>query len=192
MVNMSFFCNTLHAAQHGIKLSTASKKRQLAKQEKATKKKDSTRKAEFKLNDVKHQHKLTQIVFNKLRVLEEKKWFEDNGLEPTCISCGKGNMDWCCGHFKTRGSQGNLRYDRMNTFLQCNRYCNMALSGNISGNKTTRGYVIGLHERFGDKKANEIIDYCTSNTQPKKWTGQELKLMRDEFNKQIKEINLIN
>ena len=154
--------------------------------QKADKKKHTARKKEFRLNDTTHQHKLTQAVFNKLRVAEEKQWFSDRGLEPTCISCGKPNMDWCCGHFKTRGSQGNLRYDRNNTFLQCNRYCNMALSGNINGNKTTRGYIKGLFERFGDDKANEIIDYCTINTKPKKWTGEELAEMRADLNKLIK------
>ena len=94
-------------------------------------------------------------------------------------------MDWCCGHFKTRGSQGNLRYDEKNTYLQCNKFCNMSLSGNINGNKTTRGYISGLFERFGDG-ANSIIEYCETNTQTKKWTGQELEQMRKEFNLEIK------
>ena len=182
MVNMSFFCNFKCAAQHGIKLSLASKKRQSANKDKAHK----DRKKAFRLSDTNHQHKLTQAVFNKLRVIQEKKWFSDRGLEPVCISCDKPNMDWCCGHFKSRGSQGNLRYDESNTFLQCNRYCNMALSGNISGNKTTRGYIQGLHDRFGNEKAKEIIDYCESNKQTKKWTGEELAEMRAEFNRLIK------
>lgn len=147
----------------------------------------AVKKKAFKLSDTKLQHDLTQAVFNKLRVLQEKKWFADRGLEPECISCGKQNMDWCCGHFKSRGAQGNLRYDEKNTYLQCNRYCNMGLSGNISGNKTTRGYVAGLFVRFGEI-AQSIIDYCESNTAVKKWTGEELQEMRKTFNLQIKEL----
>lgn len=165
-------------------------KKEVKIKERVEKVKDKKRKDEFYANDVKYQHKLTQPIFNKMRVLEEKLWFKDNGLEPACISCGKPNMDWCCGHFKTRGSQGNLRYDRINTYLQCNRYCNMGLSGNINGNKTTRGYIKGLFERFGDDKANEIYDYCISNTQVKKWTGQELIDLRKGFSKKIKELEL--
>jgi len=134
------------------------------------------------------QHDLTQTVFNKLRVLQEKKWFTDKGLEPECISCGKQNMDWCCGHFKSRGAQSNLRYDEVNTYLQCNRYCNMGLSGNIEGNKTTRGYKVGLTERFGDSDASYIVEYCESNTAVRKWTGEELQEMRKTFNLQIKQI----
>ena len=124
---------------------------------------------------------------NKLRVLQEKQWFKERGLEPTCISCGKPNMDWCCGHFKTRGAQPELRYDPKNTFLQCNRYCNMALSGNIEGNKNTRGYKQGLIERFGDE-GQEILDYLDSPHDIKKWTWQELEELRTEINKKIREL----
>jgi hypothetical protein len=141
-----------------------------------------------KKNDIKRQHRLTQIAFNRMRVLEEKLWFKERGLEPTCISCGKPNMDWCCGHFKTRKAQGNLRYDRKNTFLQCNYYCNRNLSGNIEGNKTTRGYKVGLVERFGEQEGKAIISYCESRTEAKKWTCDELESMRKEFNAKIREL----
>ncbi len=155
---------------------------------KAKEDKFKERKRKFKLNDKTHQEKLTQDVFNKLRRLEEFKWFKDRGLEPECISCGKKNMDWCCGHFKTVGAHGELRFDRMNTYLQCNRYCNKGLSGNINGNKTTRGYLQGLADRFGDEKAKEIIDYCESYKPPLDLTGEDLKKLRAEFSKQIREL----
>ena len=66
------------------------------------------------------QHKQTQPRFNRMRVLQELKWFRDRGLEPTCISCGKplGGDQWCCGHFKTRGAQSGLKYDPMNAYIQ--------------------------------------------------------------------------
>ena len=162
-----------------------------AKQSQAKAEKDN-RKAlrEFNRKDLKWQHKQTQPSFNKMRVLEELKWFEDRNLVPTCISCNKPNMDWCCGHFKTRGSQSNLRYSKINTYLQCNRYCNMGLSGNIPGNKTTRGYTQGLIERFGEEKAKEIIDFCESNTKPIKWTWEELEKMRSSFNQRIRELEV--
>lgn len=156
-----------------------------------TKKKDvefKQRKTKFDLSDIPKQHKLTQKAFNRLRVLQELNWFKIRCVEPYCISCGKTNMDWCCGHYKTRGSQGNLRYDVMNTYLQCNRYCNMALSGNISGNKNTHGYEAGLSIRFGGEDAMKIMDYCENNTAPKKWTGEELSSMRKEINQKIRDL----
>jgi hypothetical protein len=162
-------------------------KKAVKKQTATKKKKDNLEKKIFNINDVKKQLELTQPVFNKLRRLQEFQWFKQRGLEPECISCGKKNMDWCNGHFKTVGSQGGLRFDPMNSYLQCNRYCNKGLSGNIEGNKNTRGYKVGLVERFGADKAKEIIEYCEID-QVRKWTGQELFEMRKEFNKQIRDL----
>lgn len=130
--------------------------------------------------DLGYQHGLTKDVFNRMRVLEEKLWFKEHGLEPYCISCGKANMDWSCGHFKTVGSQGNLRYDRVNTYLQCNWACNRNLSGNINGNKNSVGYKQGLRDRFGQEEGQRIIDYCDSHTQPVKWTCEYLIRFRAE------------
>ena len=149
-------------------------------------KKHKKLKAEFYVNDLPKQKELTQKAFNKLRKLQELKWFSDRGLEPECISCGKTNMDWCCGHFKTVGSQGALRYDEKNTYLQCNRYCNMGLSGNIHGNKNTRGFIKGLKERFGEEEAQKIIDYCEQDRE-KKWTAEELIELRKQINQKIRE-----
>ena len=176
-INGAYFCDINGATSYAFK-----------NKEKGKKIKYNTQKKNLQLSDTKKQHELTQKAFNKLRVLQEIKWFKDRGREPECISCGKANMDWCCGHFKTRGSQGGLRYDVKNTFLQCNRYCNMGLSGNISGNKDTRGYIQGLHDRFGEDEAKAIIDYCETNTGVKKWTGEELSALRKDINKQIKEL----
>ena len=150
-------------------------------------KSDLMRKQIFKANDIRLQLNLTQKVFNKMRKLEEIDWFKSRGLEPECISCAKTNMDWCCGHFKTVGSQGALRFDRINTYLQCNRYCNMGKSGNINGCKNTRGYLKGLSERFGDGLAGVIIEHCEANT-VKKWTCEELIEMRAGFNKEVKRL----
>ena len=184
VVNMSAFCTFDEAVQY----ANENKAKGAAIIKKSNDKKHVKKKKSFRLSDTSHQHELTQGVYNKLRVLQEKQWFYDRGLEPECISCKKQNMDWCCGHFKTRGSQGNIRYEKDNTKLQCNRYCNKGLSGNINGNKTTRGYIQGLTDRFGKNESNRIIEFCETNTAVKKWTGEELKQMRKEFNQQIKQL----
>jgi len=143
---------------------------------------------EFNRRDTGWQHKQCQRVFNRMRVLEEFQWFRDRGMEPECISCGKTHMDWCCGHFKTRGAQSGLRYDRNNTFLQCNKRCNEALSGNIEGDKTTRGYKQGLIDRFGQAEADRIMEYCDSRTAPVKWDWQEMEQWRKDWNQRIREL----
>ena len=145
-------------------------------------------KQKHKIETVPYQHDLTKPVFNRMRVLEEKLWFSERDIEPYCISCGKVGMDWCCGHLKTVGSQGNLRYDRRNTYLQCNWRCNKNLSGNIAGNKTTHGYKRGLIMRFGQVEGQSIIDYCEQATQNVKWDWAELKQFRKQCNQKIRQL----
>jgi len=171
------FCNQDHATLWSVDKVREATEKQFArsKQIKKMKPRDLDR------QDLAWQHKQTQKVFNKLRVAEELKWFEDQGLEPTCISCQQplGNDVWCCGHFKTVGSNGRLRYDKRNTFLQCNKHCNLAKSGNIEG------YIIGLIRRF-DLEGWNIIEYCDSQNSPLKRTCEELEAMRKDFSKQLR------
>jgi len=133
---------------------------------------------------LKWQHKQTQSVFNKLRRLQELKWFSDRGLEPLCISCQKpiGNDQWCNGHFKSVGAKGSLRYDFKNSYLQHNRNCNMAKSGDIEG------YKKGLVARFGEDEGASVIDYCETHNEIVKYTWQDLESLRSEFNKKIREL----
>jgi len=172
-----FECMAKHAANARLK------------KEKGREQADKDFKQKHLVETIPYQHKLTKPVFNRMRVLEEKIWFAEQGIEPYCISCGKTGMDFCCGHFKTVGSQGNIRYDRRNTYLQCNRYCNLALSGNIEGNKTTHGYKKGLIIRFGQAEGQSIIDYCERMTAPVKWDWHELQQFRKECNAKIRELS---
>ena len=181
------FCTFPH-----VTLWLAEKNRKEAeKKHKQQKRQHRADKAEFKANDRSAQLRLTQGVFNKMRVLEELLWFQDRGIVPSCISCGKplGGDQWCCGHFKTRGSHPELRFDRSNSFLQHNNRCNMNLSGDIEGTKQTRGYRDGLTIRFGLERGNEIIEYCESKHNPKKYTCEELISMRKGFNAEIRTLN---
>ena len=187
---LRLFCGIEHAAESALADQLKKRGRQEKKKAvavRAEKKKIDKQVMESKKNNVSYQHNLTQKVFNKMRRLQEIKWFEDRGLVPECISCGK-KCDFCCGHFKTVGSQGNLRYDETNTYLQCNKYCNSGLSGNIEGNKNTRGYKVGLAERFGEEEAARIINYCETHTEVKRWTGPELFEMRKLFSRKVIEL----
>ncbi len=171
------FCCALHALEYTK-----------TKQRKKDKKAHTVEKREYYRQKLNWQHKQTQPVFNRMRVLEELKWFADRNIKPTCISCGNplGNDVWSCGHLKTVGAQSGLRYDKKNTALQHNRRCNQGLSGDINGSKTTRGYKTGLLERFGEKEGQAIINHCETNTQVVHWTWQQLEEMRKGFNKRIR------
>ncbi len=172
-----------HAAR--IKRGTVAAER---KQKTAERKANQEYKQKHQIETIPYQHNMTKLVFNRMRVLEEKLWFAERGMEPYCISCGKTKMDWSCGHYKTVGSQGNLRYDRMNTFLQCLGNCNRHRSGNIGGTKTSIGYTKGLLVRFGREEGQRIIDYCETHTEIAEWTWQDLKKFRAECSAQIREL----
>lgn len=163
------------------------RKRAIAKA--AAKKKESERRnraalVELNRSDVKWQKKTTQPVFNRMRVLEELVWFADRGVEPYCISCRKTHMDWCCGHYKSVGANSKLRYDPINSYLQCNRNCNMGLSANI------HGYKEGLIYRFGEEEAAKIEEYCSTNNGVKRWGWEELEAMRLGFYERIRKLEL--
>jgi len=138
--------------------------------------------------DVRWQHKQCQPVFNKLRRLQEFKWFKDRGIEPYCISCGNplGGDEWACGHLRSVGSNSQLRYDPINTYLQHNVRCNKNLSGDINGTATTKGYKIGLIDRFGADEALWITDYCEIHNDTIKWDWQLMEQWRKDWNKEIR------
>ena len=136
---------------------------------------------DYRKSKLSYQHKLTQPVFNRLRVLQEFKWFRDHDQEPTCISCGKPNKDWCCGHYKTVGSRSDLRYDPKNTYLQCNFYCNCSLSGNLVK------YREGLLNRFGPHKFKVLMTYL-ERRQTTDWTAETLEAFRLKCRKEIREL----
>lgn len=175
------FCNMDCALSYSRKKDTVKRKRQNKKELQT-----------FQNNDRPKQLKLTQAVFNKMRVQEELLWFEERGLVPKCISCGKpiGGDIWCCGHFRTRGASSSLRFDRRNTYLQHNYNCNMKLSGDISGTSKTHGYKVGLVNRFGREAGQAIIDYCESQNAPHTFECSDLIEMRKDFSLKFRELQI--
>jgi hypothetical protein len=169
------------------KLATQAKAqaRALAKQKAEKKQAEAKQKSEFKKNDRPKQLQLTRDAFNKMRRLQELKWFADRGLVATCISCGKplGGDLWACGHFRTVGAAGHLRFDPMNTYLQHNFSCNRNKSGDVVN------YKLGLIKRFGEIEGQRIIDHVETNNSKADWTCEQLIQMRKEFNAEIRRLN---
>ncbi len=145
-------CQTKVGLLNLKKIQTKNAKKAAGKinqEKKAINKRNSDFKAKVKGNDLTNQLKQTQKIFNRMRKLEELYRLP----KPACISCQKPARpgifhDFACGHFKTVGSFPELRFNTLNTWLQCNQYCNCRLSGNLTGNKNTVGYIQGLKNRF--------------------------------------------
>ena len=60
-------------------------------------------------------------------------YIRERDKDKSCISCSTMNpaIQYCAGHFKTRGAHPALRFHPFNINKQCNHVCNMRLSGNI-------------------------------------------------------------
>jgi hypothetical protein len=68
----------------------------------------------------------------------------------------------------------------------------MNLSGNIEGNKNTRGYKAGLLKIYGKDEGQSILDYCDQEQHASyKWSCAEVKEIRLFANKEIKRLEAI-
>lgn len=158
--------------------------KRVQKQEQKKKEREARqKKAKHRDNDVSRQLKLTQNVFNRMIKLERYKELLDAGEIPQCISCSKVAKvyvlgEFCCGHLKTVGAHEELRFNTLNVEFQCNRYCNKGLSGNLSGNKNTQGYLEGLKSRRGEAEFDRRMKYLERNHPNFTRDAKQLKVVR--------------
>lgn len=88
-----------------------------------------------------------------------------------CISCGTmAPVQYAAGHYRPQGNNSALRFDHDNLHKQCNRNCNMALSGNLAK------YRPNLIDRIG---VDRVLALENNNT-PRRWTVEELKAIIKE------------
>lgn len=114
-----------------------------------------------------------QAVFNKFIKERDKK------AGYGCISCGtKANVQYAAGHYRTVGSTPELRFDERNVHLQCNKRCNLELSGNILA------YRNGLILRFG----LSVVEWLESKHDPKHYSIEDLKSIKAEYKKKLKDL----
>lgn len=99
-----------------------------------------------------------------------------------CISCKTQNphIQYCAGHFKTRGGHPELRFEPDNIHRQCNKYCNLSLSGNVGP------YRVNLIEKIGQDR----VDWLEGPHEPKNYTIPDLKDMIKHYRKLNKEAGI--
>jgi len=136
--------------------------------------------------DKKWQTKTTQRVFNRWVVLSQLALFKSLGIKPYCISCftEKETIQYCAGHYKTVGSHPELRFNPRNVRYQCNRRCNLELSGNITGQQGTLGYKAGIVLMYGQAE----LDYLDGPHEMTKYTCQDLIEIRAKYAKLNREL----
>jgi len=105
----------------------------------------------------------------------------DQGLP--CISCGttNPNIQYCAGHFKTRGGHPALRFHPMNIHRQCNHTCNLQKSGSIDT------YRPALIEKIGIDNVN----WLEGPHQEQKLTIDDIKDIKQYYKQQLKQFDTL-
>lgn len=105
----------------------------------------------------------------------------DEAAGHPCICCGKFGGEWSrggiwdCGHYRSRGSAGHLRFDERNAhrqLKQCNSY----------GGGRHVDYRIGLIARIG----LEAVETLEADQGVHKWTVEELKAIKAKYKAKLK------
>ena len=104
-------------------------------------------------------------------------WIRARDAGRGCITCGTHNGKANCGHYLSVGARPELRFNEANAALQCER-CNTYLHGNLIA------YRINLIERIG----SGVVDWLEGPHQPAKWTIDELRAIRDDYRRRLKEM----
>lgn len=138
------------------------------------------------------------IKLRKEAIKTRREWIQDaqtafnafireRDKDKPCICCGQplesGNIggSFDCGHYRSVGSAPHLRFDERNAHgqrKQCNRY----------GAGRAVDYRIGLVARIGIG----AVDALESDNEPRKWTIEQLKEIRDKYRGKIKDIRGAN
>jgi len=137
--------------------------------EKAERKESAQRKKDYYAKDYSYQFDKTKKAAQKLA----------NRLDAhlPCICCERPRLPgkvFCGGHLKTGKAHSEFALDLCNIHGQENVNCNQHLSGNINGDKNSKGYKQGIIDRYGQP----LLDYLESHQPRAKFSCQELIELR--------------
>lgn len=150
-----------------------------AGKEKARKAKEARERQEHRLAKerikTKGEHaKEAQAAFNEFIRLRDKD-------EP-CISCGRYHEgQYHAGHYRSVGANPELRFEPLNVWKQC-APCNTHLSGNLVNFRLWLIQVIGT----------EKVEWLEGPHEPKRYTIEELKVIKAEYRAKVRELKKSN
>lgn len=97
-----------------------------------------------------------------------------------CISCGTQSPDiqYCAGHYRSRGGAPQHRFNELNVHSQCNHHCNMQLSGNISNYRPALIAKIGL----------AAVEALENDNKARFYSIPELQALKLHYKAKLKEL----
>lgn len=140
--------------------------------------------------DIKIKEKLDRADIRKRKEALKTKTDHANDTQKTCnayirykdgnkcISCEteNPNIQYCAGHYKSRGARPELRFHPFNINVQCNHQCNMQLSGNIENYRPALIKKIGI----------DNVEWLEGPQEPQNWTIEDLKEIKQYYKDQLK------
>lgn len=148
----------------------ALKVKQMKWREKESKAKTKEMKEALKTNSEYIQE--FQTVFNQYIRLRDK--------DLPCISCDTmSDVQYCAGHYYHAGGYPELRFNEDNVHKQCNKSCNLHLSGN------PLEYRPRLIARIGEERFKALESFKNI---PRKYSIPELKEQKVIYRDKIKEL----
>lgn len=109
-----------------------------------------------------------------------QRWIRIRDSDLLCVCCGNDSETWDAGHYYKAELYSGVIFHEMNVNKQ-RVYCNRHLHGN-EGEYRKR-----LIEKYGLSKVEEL-DRIAIETKHKKWTREELKDIKSEYQRRIKNI----
>lgn len=102
--------------------------------------------------------------------------FQDRDLP--CVTCGttKPDIQYCCGHWKTRGAHPEWRFRRENVARQCNQLCNLHNSGRP----------LEFREAIIKRWGQDVVDILEGPKQLPNWTVEEIHMIKSACRAQLK------
>lgn len=163
----------------GTKIALARRARERERAEKAA---DKKRRRE-------EQQQKDKLTIRKLALKPRSYWIKqaqqavnayvrERDHDLPCVSCGTYmSAQWDAGHYRTTASAPQLRFDPRQIHKQC-IVCNQHKSGNLVP------YRIELIRRIGQ----EAVDDIESNHDRHRWTIEECKAIKSEYQQKMKDL----
>lgn len=150
-----------------------------------------------------HRQERAERLDARLRLKTKSEWLREaqqafnefirlRDKDQPCICCGSwGDAEeaiyggkWDCGHFLSRGAYPELRFEESNCHKQL-KSCNAGSSKYANKGRTVaEGYRAGLILKIG----LEMVEWLEGPHEPKRYTIDELKAIKEEYREKVREL----
>jgi len=160
----------------GVSVALANVAKTKAKELTKTRSEKHKSKREFLENDKRHVGKQARAYFHR--------WVKWRDRDKPCCACGKDmshlpSKAVHASHYRPAGMNGAIKFHENNVHLGCSR-CNSQLSGNL----------VEYRKRLIDRFGLEPIEWLEAQNHVKRWTIEELRDIRDDYNARLKSLDI--